>query len=116
MHSPAVFAFCCLVVVTGCGRKTEPVVPATVETPAVPGISPTATASATAAAESGADTTASTLLQLTQAVRRFGVEQQRAPTTLDDLVKAGYLSSLPPAPPGKAFVIGKNLEVTLAGR
>ena len=56
------------------------------------------------------------LAQLTQAVRRYGVEQRRAPKSLEELVAQGYLPALPEAPAGKKFAISKNLEVYLTGR
>jgi len=58
--------------------------------------------------------TAALLNELTQLVRRYGVEQQRAPKTLDELVANGYLASVPPAPAGKRFAIDKKLQVYLA--
>lgn len=56
---------------------------------------------------------AALLNDLTQAVRKFAAEHQRAPTSLDELVTGGALSSVPQAPPGKKFVINKNLQVVL---
>lgn len=51
--------------------------------------------------------------ELTQAARKFGAEQQRVPTSLDELVTKGYLSRVPEAPAGKKFAIDKNLQVYL---
>jgi competence protein ComGC len=51
--------------------------------------------------------------QLTQALRKYAVEQRRAPTTLDELVAKGYLAAIPSAPAGKKFAIDKNLRVYL---
>ena len=51
--------------------------------------------------------------QLTQALRKYAVEQGRAPTTLDELVAKGYLAAIPSAPAGKKFAIDKNLRVYL---
>ena len=56
------------------------------------------------------------LEQLTQAVRKYAVEQHRAPTTLDELVAKGYLAAIPSAPAGKKFAINKNLQVCLANQ
>ena len=54
------------------------------------------------------------LAQLTQLVRRFGMERRQAPKSLNDLVAAGYLAGVPAAPPGKQFVIdAKSLQVLL---
>jgi hypothetical protein len=51
---------------------------------------------------------------LTQLVRRFSVEHRQVPQSLNELVAAGYLAALPPAPPGKQFAIdGKHVQVVL---
>jgi hypothetical protein len=57
---------------------------------------------------------AALLGELTQAVRKYAVEQRRAPKALDELVAAGYLSQLPQPPAGKRFAISKTLQVYLA--
>jgi hypothetical protein len=54
------------------------------------------------------------LNELTQVVRKFGMEQRRAPKSIDELVSAGYLSHLPGAPAGKRFAIDQKLKVYLA--
>jgi hypothetical protein len=51
---------------------------------------------------------------LTQAVRKYAVEQRRAPKSLEELTAQGYLSALPPAPAGKKFAITPDLKVHLA--
>jgi hypothetical protein len=56
------------------------------------------------------------LSELTQAVRRYGMEQRRAPATLEDLVAAGYLRNIPEAPAGKRFAVSKELRVYLADK
>lgn len=54
------------------------------------------------------------LAELTQALRKFSVEKQKVPASLDELVAAGYLNGLPPAPAGKSFAIdSKNVQVIL---
>lgn len=53
------------------------------------------------------------LAELTQAVRKYAVEQQRAPKSIDEVVAAGYLSNQPTPPVGKKFAIDKNLQVYL---
>ena len=50
---------------------------------------------------------------LTQAVRRYGIEQRQVPANLDDLVARGYLSQVPEAPRGRRFIIDKQLQVQL---
>ncbi len=56
------------------------------------------------------------LNELTQAVRKYAVEQRRVPKALDELVTNGYLTAIPSAPAGKKFVIDKNLQVYLANQ
>src|SRR4051812_2446601 len=69
---------------------------------------PSATQPATAEA-AAPDNENAVLSELTQAVRRYGAEQQRRPKTLQEVAKKGYLPSIPAAPAGKKFVINKNL-------
>ena len=64
-------------------------------------------AAATASAEA-------LVAELTQVVRKYAAEKQRAPKSLNELVAAGYLPSTPAAPAGKQFAIDKNLQVYLA--
>lgn len=104
-----------LLALTGCGKKapasgpsgtheqTNNVAPAPVAVP------PTATAPA----DTSESDTAAVLARLTRAVRRYGLEQRRAPRTLDEVVAAGYLGAVPIAPAGKRFAINENLEVYL---
>ena len=56
------------------------------------------------------------LNELTQVVRKYSVEQRRAPKSFDEIVGAGYLDRVPEAPSGKRFAINKNLQVYLADR
>ena len=56
------------------------------------------------------------LNELTQAVRKYAVEQRRAPATLNELVTNNYLAAIPIAPAGKKFAINKNLQVYLANQ
>lgn len=65
---------------------------------------------------SGAENTVASAnaAQLTQVVRKYAAEKQRAPKDIQEVVSAGYLDSLPSAPPGKRFAIDKNLQVYLA--
>ena len=56
------------------------------------------------------------LKELTQAVRKFSVEQRRVPKNLEELVANGYLPGVPSAPAGKQFAIDKSLQVTLVKR
>ena len=85
----------------GCSRNTNP------EPPSASSSSTTAPST-----ETEADRTA-TLNRLTQVLRRFSAEHQRVPTSLNELVTAGYLTELPAAPAGKQFVFDDQLRVTL---
>ena len=57
---------------------------------------------------------ATTLAELTQAVRKYGAEKQRVPKDLNELVAARYLPGIPAAPAGKKYAINKQMEVYLA--
>ena len=55
--------------------------------------------------------------QLTQTLRKYSAEKQKVPSSLDELVGAGYLTELPQPPPGKKFVINpQRVEVVLENR
>lgn len=57
---------------------------------------------------------AAALNTLTHAVRRYSAEKRRVPSNLQELVTAGYVTSLPAPPPGKKFVINAaRVEVVL---
>ena len=91
------------------------------ETPAPAAESATTTAATTPAAapaELGSapvDDAAATALaaELTQVVRKYAAEKQRAPKGFEEIVAAGYLPSMPVAPGGRKFVIDRSLHVTL---
>jgi hypothetical protein len=100
-----------LVVLGGCGRPTT-VSPSRTESLAT-GRETSLAATNAPAGPSEAEIEAM-LADLTQMVRRYGMEQQQAPATLQDLVAKGYLSGIPPAPAGKKFAINQKLEVYLA--
>lgn len=96
----------CATFLTACSKPTE-----TIE---APGAAPTENERLTSGAE---DTVAAAnVAQLTQTVRKYAAEKQRAPKNLQELVAAGYLDNIPAAPPGKTFAIDKNLQVYLADR
>ncbi len=103
-----------LVVAAGCGQapSSPPSQPGSTTTDAAVNASPEATP-ATPAAPTDATQTAALLAELTQAVRKYGVEKQRVPKSLDELVAAGYLNQVPQAPAGKRFEIDKKLQVHL---
>jgi hypothetical protein len=69
-----------------------------------------------AVVQPGSDTSA-VLAQLTQAVRRYGAEKQKVPTSLNEVLGAGYVQGTPQPPAGKKFAIDpKRLEVMLVNQ
>ena len=94
-----------LLLVSGCGKKTESAAaatPAVSTAPGGPGVQP-----------GGADLE-SALRELTQAVRKYSVERKQVPKTFSEVVAAGYVQHLPTAPPGKKFEIdSKTRQVVL---
>jgi hypothetical protein len=77
-----------ILILAGCSNKTD--------------IGPTGEASSQLAV---------TLNSLTQAVRKYSVEQRKVPKDLQELVTNRYLTTLPEPPAGKKFAINKNLQV-----
>ncbi len=111
---PIFFALICLFGV-GCGKKQESSAPTSASSPSGQAAPATNTSSASTPA-APADNSAALLAELTQVVRKYGVEKQRVPKNLEELVSAGYLPALPEAPAGKKFAINKNLAVVLENR
>jgi competence protein ComGC len=63
-------------------------------------------------AEGGAE-----VAELTQQLRRYSFEKHKMPETLDELVAAGYIKAVPPAPAGKKFAVdAKQAEVILVDK
>jgi len=57
---------------------------------------------------------AAALGELTQALRKYSFEHRRLPKTFSEVVAAGYVKEMPPAPPGKKFAIDpKTVQVVL---
>ena len=100
-----------LLVVTGCRKSDAPTPATSPEVRTTPKPAATETAAVTEADLSGV------LAGLTQAVRKYAFEKQRMPKNLEELVAAGYLSTMPTAPAGKKFAIDeKKVQVVLTGR
>ena len=79
----------------------EPSAPATNQpAPGAPATSAVADGPAIAEADVSA-----VLEEMTQALRKFSFEKKRLPTSIDELVTAGYLGAKPTAPGGKRFAI-----------
>ena len=75
---------------------------------------PNATPTALARSDlSGAELSAA-LVELTQALRKYSFEHRRLPKTFSEVIAAGYVNNMPPAPPGKKFEIDpKTVQVVL---
>jgi hypothetical protein len=95
-----VFALCALVIFMGCNKKA-----------AAPEASSGAK-SAPASPEVEAEIS-HTKDRLTQALRKYAAENQKVPTSLDELVGAGYLTEVPIAPGGGKYVFNQDLKVTV---
>ena len=100
-----------MLLLTSCGKQSETSAPAAES-------QPTATVPEPVPADAGSatvDETAATAraAELTQVVRKYAAEKQRAPKGFEEIVAAGYLPGVPVAPGGRKFVIDKNLQVTL---
>lgn len=63
--------------------------------------------SSSAAAISETDMSA-VLASLTQVLRKYSFERKQLPATVEEIVAAGYLSAMPPAPAGKKFAIDEK--------
>ena len=106
---------------TGCGKEAaKPSADAgrndrASETQTAPAITPAPAAAPQTAVTPATPTDPAALLDsLTQALRRYGAEKQKVPASLNDLVAAGYLQSLPQPPTGKKFAIDpKRMAVIL---
>jgi len=98
-----------LFLLAGCSKEPEPIsAPLPAETAPAANSAPSINVQAAEADMSA------TLNRLTQTLRRYAAEHQRAPANLGELVAAGYLPELPGAPPGQRFVFDEQLRVTLA--
>jgi hypothetical protein len=116
-----ILALAWLLITAGCGPSTDAPPTNPGGDSRLPGPPPAAAAaeSSPAASEAGAGETIdeadlpAVLAGLTQAARRYGLEQRKAPANLQELVAKGYLDHLPEPPGGGRFVIDKQLQVRL---
>lgn len=54
------------------------------------------------------------LAELTKQLRRYSFEKRQLPKTVEELVSAGYIKAIPPAPGGKKYAIdGERAVVVL---
>ena len=49
--------------------------------------------------------------QLTQALRKFALQQRRLPASFEELVASGYVAGVPQPPPGKRYAIDRGSVV-----
>lgn len=92
---PLLITLLCVAAVSACRKKPAPA-------PA-----PTPPEAATAAKEP-------TLNELNEAVQAWFTSRGQAPTSLEELAKARFISKVPTPPPGRQYVIDKeNLRVVL---
>jgi hypothetical protein len=55
--------------------------------------------------------------ELTKQVRRYAFEKRQLPKAVEDLVTAGYIKAVPPAPAGKKYAISPDrAEVILVNQ
>ena len=133
-------ALALLLALFGCGKKaTAPMAP-----PNLPSENATAPNAATAPSDARAVLTASpptqmassgqvtanlqpviisesaemtvVLDQLTQALRKYSVENRKIPASFGEVVGAGYVQGMPAPPVGKQFVIDRKLVRVVLGR
>jgi hypothetical protein len=112
----SVLAVICLV---GCGKSKSDAPPAPAAAPksasieADPGAAPpppptAATTADSPAAEGTGEVTAPGLEEINRALNAYTMGQMKEPSTLEDLVKAGFIKKLPTPPPGKRFALNAN--------
>jgi hypothetical protein len=105
-------ALCLVFGLTACNRPDTQVPLATSDAPPAPA-APTTPAVPDGPAIAEADISA-VLEEMTQALRKFSFEKKRLPTSIDELVTAGYLGTKPTAPGSKHFAIDpKEARVVL---
>ena len=100
-----------MLLLTSCGEKPAGPEPAAESQPAATALpAEPAEPSSTTVDDSAATALAA---ELTQVVRKYAAEKQRAPKGFEEIVAARYLPSVPVAPGGRKFVIDRNLQVVL---
>jgi len=109
-----VAALFAILLLTACEKNEPASVAPTVADAGAAASAPHLAATAGAAIDSA--TAEAKAAELTQIVRKYAAEKQRAPKSFDEIVAAGYLPSVPAGPPGKTFAIDKNLQVHVADK
>lgn len=121
--APRFLAFCLLACLAGCGKPNraatatpEPDAQAAETSGGSEAQRTDAAPEANVAAAASEAELAAVISQLTQVARKYAVEKQRVPKSLEELVQQGYLQSVPQAPAGQVFAIDKQLQVYLGKR
>lgn len=105
MNRFAIAFFAGLIVLNGCAKKNDAAQSSPEPSPSLQTSQP---------APEGEPDTSAALVTLTQALRKYSLENRRVPASLDELVRAGYVRTIPTAPRGKKFAINpKRVEVVL---
>ena len=117
MLSRLILASAFIFLLVGCGKhpETSPSGPAS-PAESSPGQTATVAPGTEQARVAGGSETelAAALAELTQALRKYSFEHQRLPKTLSEVIAAGYVKTMPQAPPGKKFEIDpKKVQVTV---
>jgi hypothetical protein len=111
-----------IMVATGCGKKQLPEQPAkpadvSAATTAAATSNPAPVLNAIVIPETAAGDNSQVLSALTQALRKYAVENKRMPQNFSEVVSAGYVRNLPAPPPGKKFEIdAKTARVVLVNQ
>ncbi len=103
------------VILGGCQKQESASESSASTAPTASATDPSANSDAASPTPSDEARLAATLDELTQALRKFSAEKQRVPKKLDELVAAGYLGQIPPAPAGKKFVIEEKRVQVIVG-
>ena len=83
----------CLVLLAGCGKSPDSIPTPSAAIPAASRVTTNGPAADSGAPSMDESQMATVLASLTQAVRKYGLEQKRAPKNLEELVAQGYLAT-----------------------
>lgn len=107
MNRSAITICAVLLAAVGCGKKHDVAQP-------TPSSDTALRAQAGQTTQSIQADPSAALATLTHALRKYSLENRRVPANLDELVRAGYVQTIPAAPHGKKFAINpKRMEVVL---
>ncbi len=107
---------CLLVLLAGCKKESKTATAPEVAPPIASTSAAKQPAKETAGAARSQAEVDALLGELTQATRKFAMDQRRVPKTLEEVAASGYLNQVPSPPPGKRWAIDKELRVYVTGR